>query len=187
VAYQPTQLFLAGAAGTLAEDSTAGGPSGAWTTQALPASPSAFQDRVVLYAATPADDTAALTAAAAAGIPAGQVTTSFAAAWDDTLSGGYLVISVGQAATGALYYNACGWANPSIDIPGSTPFYDVTGPRDTLPGADAFENAAAATAPLGQQRVTGLAYYAVHGTLPPGVTSVPPAASAVNACSGSPS
>jgi hypothetical protein len=58
---------------------------------------------------------------------------------------------------------------------------------DTLPGADAFENAAAATASLGQQRATGLAYYAVHGTLPPGVTSVPAAASAVNACSGSPS
>jgi PKD repeat protein len=187
VAYQPMQLFLSSAAGAMTEDSGAGAPSGAWTTQALPASPATFRDRVVLYAATPADDTAALTAAAAAGIPAGQVTTSFATAWDDTLSGGYLVISVGQAATGALYYNACGWANPSIDIPGSTPFYDVTGPRDTLPGADAFENAAAATASLGQQRVTGLAYYAVHGTLPPGVTSVPAAAAAVNACSGSPS
>jgi hypothetical protein len=187
VAYQPTQLFLAGAAGTLAEDSTAGGPSGAWTTQALPASPSAFQDRVVLYAATPADAAAALTAAAAAGLPAGQVTTSFATAWDDALSGGYLVISAGQAATGALYYNACGWANPSIDIAGSTPFYDVTGPLGTLPGPDAFENGAAATASLTQQRVTGLAYYAVHGALPPGMTAVPAAAGAVNACSGSPS
>jgi hypothetical protein len=187
VAYQPTQLFLAGAAGALTEDSTAGAPSGAWTTQALPGSPSAFQDRVLLYAATPGDAAAALTAAAGAGLPAAQVTTSFATAWDDTLSGGYLVISVGQAATSALYYNACGWANPSIDIPGSTPFYDVTGPLDTLPGPDAFEDGAAATASLAQQRVTGLAYYAVHGTLPPGVTSLPAAAGAVHACSGSPS
>jgi hypothetical protein len=125
VAYQPTQLFLSGAAGAMTEDSGAGAPAGAWTTQALPASAATFKDRVVLYAAAPADDTAALTAAAA-GIPAGQVTTSFATAWDDTLSGGYLVISVGQAATGALYCNACGWANPSVDIPGSTPFYDVS-------------------------------------------------------------
>ena len=51
----------------------------------------------------------------------------------------------------------------------------------------AFENGASATAPLAQQRVTGLAYYAVHGALPPGMTSVPAAANAVNACSGSPS
>jgi hypothetical protein len=187
VAYQPMQLFLSGAAGALTEDSTTGAPSGAWTTQALPGSPSTFPDRVVLYAATPADDAAALTAAGAAGLPEGQVTTSFATAWDDALSGGYLVVSAGLAATDALYYNACGWANPSVDIPGSTPFYDVTGPWDTLPGAGAFENAAAATPSLAQQRVTDLAYYAVHGALPPGVTSVPAAASPVDTCSGSPS
>ncbi len=97
------------------------------------------------------------------------------------------MISVGLAATDALYYNVCGWANPSTDIAGSTPFYDVTGPLDTLPGAGAFENAAASSAPLARQRAAGLAYYAVHGTLPPGVTSVPAAASPVYACSGSPS
>jgi hypothetical protein len=96
------------------------------------------------------------------------------------------VISVGLAATDALFYNVCGWANPSTDIPGSTPFYDVTGPWDTLPGAGAFENGAGSSASLAQQRVTDLAYYAVHGALPPGVTSVPAAASAVYACSGSP-
>jgi len=187
VAYQPIQLFLASAAGGPSEDTASGGPSGTWTTLTLPDTPSTFADGVVLYAATPADEAAALTAAAAAGLPAAQVTTSFDTAWDDTLNGGYLVISVGLAATDGLFYNVCGWANPSTDIPGSTPFYDVTGPLDTLPGAGAFENGAGTSATLAQQRVTDLAYYAVHGTLPPGVTSVPPAASAVYACSGSPS
>jgi hypothetical protein len=187
VAYQPMQLFVSGATGGLTEDTTSGAPSGTWTTQPLPDTPATFADRVVLYAATPADAAAALSAAAAAGLPAGQVTTSFATAWDDTLSGGYLVISVGLAATDALYFNVCGWANPSTDIPGSTPFYSVTGPWDTLPGAGAFENAAADSASLAQQRVTDLAYYAVHDTLPAGVTSVPAAASPVYACSGSPS
>src|SRR5579875_443341 len=187
VAYQPVQVFLSTTAGGLAEDAAGGAPSGTWTSQALPGRPATFADRVVLYAATPADAAAALTAAAAAGLLAGQVTTSFATAWDDTLSGDYLVISVGLAATDALYYNVCGWPNPSTDIAGSTPFYDVTGPLDTLPGAGAFENAAASSAPLARQRAAGLAYYAVHGTLPPGVTSVPAAASPVYACSGSPS
>jgi hypothetical protein len=97
------------------------------------------------------------------------------------------VLSVGQAATDALYYNVCGWANPSTDIPGSTPFYYVVGPLNQLPGASAFENAAAATAPLTPQRAADLAYYAVHGILPPGVTSVPPAARAQYACAGQPS
>jgi hypothetical protein len=187
VAYQPMQLFLSTAAGELTEDTASGAPSGTWATQALPGTLATFADRVVLYAATPTDAAAALSAAAAAGLPAGQVTTSFATAWDDTLSGGYLVISTGLAATDALYYNACGWANPSTDIAGSTPFYDVTGAWDTLPGAGAFVNAAASSAPLAQQRATDLAYYAVHGTLPPGATSVPAAATPVYACSGSPS
>jgi PKD repeat protein len=187
VAYQPMQLFLSSANSGLTEDTTSGAPSGTWTAQSMPDTPATFADQVVLYAATSADDTAALTAAAAAGLPASQVTTSFATAWDDTLSGNYLVISVGLAATDGLYFNVCGWANPSTDIPGSTPFYFVSGPWDTLPGAGAFENGAASTAALSQQRVTDLAYYAVYGTLPSGVTSVPAYASPEYACSGSPS
>jgi PKD repeat protein len=187
VAYQPMQLFLASGNAGLTEDSTAGAPSGTWTAQSLPDTPATLTDRVVLYAATSADDTAADSAATAAGLSASQVTTSFAAAWDDTLSGNYLVISVGLPAADALEYNICGWDNPSADIAGSTPFDYTTGPLNALPPAGIFENGAASTASLAQQRVTDLAYYAVHGALPPGVTSVPAAAGTVRTCSGSPS
>ncbi|MGB6573574.1 MAG: hypothetical protein WBF20_18030, partial [Trebonia sp.] len=186
VAYQPMQLFGSTASG-LTEDTTSGAPSGTWTAQALPGTPAAFADRVVLYAATPADDTAALSAAAAAGLPAGQVTTSFATAWDDTLSGGYLLFAVGQAAINALEYNTCGWDNPSADIAGSTPFDYVTRPLNALIPAGLFMDGAASTASLTPQRATDLAYFAVHGALPPGVTSVPVAAAPARACAGSPS
>ena len=186
VAYQPMQLFGSTASG-LTEDTTSGAPSGTWTAQALPGTPAAFADRVVLYAATPADDTAALSAAAAAGLPAGQVTTSFATAWDDTLSGGYLLFAVGQAAINALEYNTCGWDNPSADIAGSTPFDYVTRPLNALIPAGLFMDGAASTASLTPQRATDLAYFAVHGALPPGVTSVPAAAAPARACAGSPS
>ncbi|HUN32083.1 MAG TPA: PKD domain-containing protein [Trebonia sp.] len=183
---QPTQVFLDGAAGALTEDS-AGDPSGTWTQAALPTTLATLANRVVLYAATAADEDAATTAATAAGLPAGQVTRSYATAWDDALSGNYLVISVGLAATDALYYNACGWDNPSGDIPGSTPFYIADSPLAELPGAGAFEEGAASTAALSQQRATDLAYYAANGTLPAGVTSVPAQAGPQDACSGSPS
>ena len=186
VAGQPSQLFLAGAAGALLADSSSG-PAGPWSQASLPTADATFPDRVVLYAATPADQASALSAAQAAGLPASQVTQSFATAWDATLSGNYLVISVGLAATDALYFNVCGWANPSGDIPGSTPFYIVSGPRDTLPGAGGYEAAVAATAAQTPQLAADLAYYAVHGALPPGVTALPTAAGPRYACAGSPS
>ena len=187
VPYQAAQLFLSTAAGGLAEDTASGAPSGAWSMLPLPGTPSTFADRVVLYAATPSDDAAAVGAAAAAGLPSSQVTTSFATAWDDTLSGGYLLLAVGQAATNALEYNTCGWVNPSADIPGSTPFDYVTRPLDAATPAGLFLDAAAATAAPTRQRAADLAYYAVHGALPPSVTSVPAAARPVRACLGSPS
>ena len=184
---QPSQLFLSGAGGALLADSSNGGPAGPWAQASLPTADATFTDRVVLYAATAADQASALSAAQAAGLPASQVTASFATAWDDTLSGNYLVISVGLAATDGLYFNVCGWANPSGDIPGSTPFYIVGGPRDTLPGAGAYEAAAARTTSQTPQLATDLAYYAVHGTLPPGVSTLPAAAGPQYACAGSPS
>ena len=141
----------------------------------------------MLYAADPADATAAQAAAAAAGLPASQVVTSFAAAWADTLSGEYLVLAVGGPAVAALYFDVCGWANPSGLPAGSTPFYYVLGPLNTLPGADAFVNAAGATAAGTQALATDLAYYALNGALPAGVTSLPAAVGPPYACVGSPS
>ena len=186
VAGQPSQLFLAGPAGALLADSSSG-PAGPWSQASLPTADATFPDRVVLYAATPADQASALSAAQAAGLPASQVTQSFATAWDATLSGNYLVLSVGLAATDALYFNVCGWANPSGDIPGSTPFYIVSGPRDTLPGAGGYEAAVAATAAQTPRLAADLAYYAVHGALPPGVSALPTATGPRYACAGSPS
>ncbi|HEU5420611.1 MAG TPA: PKD domain-containing protein, partial [Streptosporangiaceae bacterium] len=103
----PEQVFLGSGTAPVADSSADSG--GTWTPVALPTAVSAFTDTVVLYAATAADDASALSAAAAAGLPASQVTQSFATAWADTLSGEYLVIAVGQAASSALYYNVCGW------------------------------------------------------------------------------
>ena len=185
VAGQPSELFLQTAAGPAEE--TGAGPAGPWSVQALPDQPATFADSVVLYAATPSDDSTAEAAATAAGLPASQVTESFATAWDDTLSGNYLVIAVGLAATDGLYFNVCGWDNPSTDIPGSTPFYIAGGPLDQLPGAEAFEEAAAATASQTPALATDLAYYAAHGALPAGVTTLPREAGPQYACSGQPS
>jgi hypothetical protein len=182
---QPSQVFLATGAGALTEDS-ASAPPGPWTSTTLPDGPATFADRVVLYAATAADAATADGAAAAAGLTAGQVITSFPAAWADALSGDYLVIAVGLPATDALYFNVCGWDNPSGDIPGSTPFSIAGGPLDSLPGAGSFEEAAGATGAATSQLATGLAYYAVHGSLPPGVSSLPAAASPRYVCSGQP-
>ena len=183
---QPERLFLGGPGGVTAD--TADVPAGPWTASTLPDTPATFADTVVLYAATPADYQSALAAAGSAGLPASQVTQSFATAWADTLSGDHLVITVGLAATDALYYNVCGWPNPSGEIPESTPFYiDTAAPLNHLPPAGAFENGAAKTAAQSPQRAADLAYYAVHGTLPPGVSALPTAASTVFACSGQPS
>jgi PKD repeat protein len=186
---EPSDLLLAGPGG-LTEETTgarSGDPSGAWTSLTLPGSPATWADRVVLYAADPSDAGAAQAAAAAAGLPAGEVTTSFAAAWADTLSGQYLVLAVGTPAVAALYFNVCGWANPSALPAGSTPFSYDLGPLSTLPGASTFVNAASDTAADTQALATDLGYYALNGSLPPGVTSLPAAVGPPYACAGSPS
>jgi hypothetical protein len=62
----------------------------------------------------------------------------------------------------------------------------VTKPLNAMTPAGLFMDATAAAAPT-RQRAADLAYYAVHGALPPGVTSVPAAARPARACLGSPS
>lgn len=183
VAGQPTEAFTETAAGPV--EYTAAGPAGPWSAQPLPVAPATFSDQVLLYAATPADEASAQAAAAAAGLPASQVTGSYDVAWDATLSGNYLVIAVGLPATDALFFNACGWANPSADDAG-TPFFLATAPLDQLPPLDAYEEAAAATSSLTPQYAIDVAYYATHGTLPPGVTALPARAGLTRACAGQP-
>ena len=122
---------------------------------------------MLLYGATSTDSATALAAASYAGLPASQVTTDFSTAWAAAISGNYLVIAVGQAGANDLFGNPCGWANPSQEDPGSTPFsgveHPVQGPLTKL-----FVNATAAD-PTQQTTVADdLAYYAVNGALPNG-------------------
>jgi hypothetical protein len=184
VAGQPQELFLADAGALSLDESTA--PGAAWTAVKLPATAATLADRVLLYAATSADDASAITAASAAGLPASSVTSSFSTAWAATLSGNYLVIAVGPAALDALDFNQCGWANPSADGAGGTPFSPTAGPLNRLPGVDTYEDGAAATAAQTPALATDLAYYTTHGTLPAGVTKLPPDASPEHVCAGQP-
>jgi len=175
------QVFLTDG-GTLSVESSSA-PGASWSTSALPSSPTAYPGTVLLYAATSADDSTALTAAAYGGLPSSQVTTDFATAWAATLSGNHLVITVGQAAYNALFDNPCGWANPSQEDPGTTPFDYVIRPLNvTL--TNLFLVGQAATASQSQKRTDDLAYYAVHGALPSGAT-VPTVANPGYTCLGS--
>ena len=152
----------------------------------LTAVPALLRYDVRLYAADPADYQAALAAARAAGLPAGQVTQSFSTAWDQTSSGEYLVIAVGGPADDALYYNVCGWTAPDGLGAGSTPFSYASGPGDSLPPLNIYENGAGQTAADTAALSADLAYYAVHGAFPPGVSTPPAAAAPQYACAGTP-
>ncbi|MHA7984301.1 PKD domain-containing protein [Rathayibacter sp. CAU 1779] len=186
IAHQPLQVYLDTASGPVMDTTgDTAPPSGPWTTQPLPSSPATFADRVLLYAAGSDDVPAAQAAAASAGLPSSQVTTSYKVAWAATLSGDHFVIAVGQAALNALEYNTCGWTDPSAMDPGSTPFDYVTRALNVLPGADLFMNGAALAAANTQQRAIDMAYYAVHGALPDGQTALPAAAPSAKVCLGS--
>lgn len=182
-AHEPVQVFLGTRSGPAVDSTGDTSLTGHWTAAQLASTPAIFADRVLIYGATDADVASARAAASAAGLPAAQVTSSFAAAWAAVLSGDHLVITSGAAATNALEYNVCGWADPSAADGGSTPFDYVTAPRTTLPGADLFLNGSSSSD--GSQRVASLAYYALHGELPAGQTSVPVSAPPAYACSGS--
>jgi hypothetical protein len=178
----PQELFLADGTALQLDASTGSG----WTATTLPNTPVTFASRVLLYAATPGDEVSASTAASAAGLPASAVTEDFATAWAATLTGNYLVIAVGQAADDALYFNTCGWSNPSGEGAGGTPFDLASEPLDQFPGVDLYENAAAAAAAQTPPLTLDLAYYATHGTLPAGLTKLPAQGVPAPVCAGSP-
>ncbi len=134
----------------------------------------------------PAATARAADQANAAGLPADQVTQSFATAWDQASSGEYLVIAVGGPANDALYYNVCGWTAPDGLGAGSTPFSYAAGPGAALPPMNIYENGTGQTAADTATLSTDLAYYAVHGSFPPGVTTLPSAAAPQYACAGTP-
>jgi hyaluronoglucosaminidase len=159
---------------------------GVFETFLLTADPALFSYDVRLYAADPADYQAAVAAASAAGLPADQVTQSFTTAWDETSAGEYLVIAVGGPANDALYYNVCGWTAPDGIGAGSTPFYYTTAAQNSLPPVDEYVNGAGQTAADTAGLAADLAYYAVHGAFPAGVTTPPAAVGAQYACVGSP-
>ncbi|HEY1705669.1 MAG TPA: PKD domain-containing protein [Trebonia sp.] len=189
---EPSNLFLTGANGGLYEETTgarSGDPSGGtWTSEELPTAPSTWANRVILYAADSSDATIAQEAAAAAGLPASSVTTSFSAAWADTLDGGtYLVYAVGSPAVRALYSNVCNWSNPSALAGPGTPFSYEVGQWDAPIGADYYVDATSDTDADTLALATDDAYYALNGTLPSGVTSAPAAVGSSDVCAGSPS
>lgn len=188
---EPSSLFLSGTGGLTDETASArsGDPSGGtWNAVTLPDTDSTWANRVILYAADPSDAAAAQSAAESAGLPATSVTTSFSQAWADALDGDtFLVLAVGGPAVRALYSNVCGWSNPSGLPAGSTPFSYYTAQRTTPPGAGYYVDAYSDSPTDTQSLATDDAYYALHGTLPPGVTAAPAAIAPPSGCSGSPS
>lgn len=114
---------------------------------------------IFLYAADAGDYANAESIAGTYGLPFGNVTGSFAAAWTAVASGKFLVIAVGAQANDALYYNPSGWAGLAT---GTTPFSIVSGaPVDTLPGKNLYENAAGTTGTDTMEIATDYVEYAL--------------------------
>ena len=129
---------------------------------------------VFLYAATVGDYEMALAAAEVSGIPIQNVTGNFSQAWSAVLNGSDLVIAVGGAAVYSLYYNPCGWSNPSGLAGGHTPFEMFPlGQGIDAAKASYFVNAGGYTAMDSLKLSTMLAYYAVHGAFPAQLTGLP--------------
>lgn len=139
---------------------------------------------VLLYAATEPDYQMALGAAAMSGISQSQVTGNFVDAWKAVAGGQKLVLAVGGAALYALYYNPCGWTNPAHHPGGHTPFIVVNNPRDALPGANYFVNAAGTNALATLQIAGAFAYFAVTGNTPNAFRSYPGRLQPAEQCAG---
>lgn len=120
---------------------------------------------VVLYAADTASMAIAQAEAQQLALPASNLTGDFATAWTDAASGSDLVITVGVAASNALFHNACGWANPAGAAIGHTPFGLFSVPKQTGV-AGGFEAADLSTDAANQALSEQFAHYAMVGTIP---------------------
>lgn len=120
---------------------------------------------VVLYAADSDSMAIAQSQAQQLALPAGSVTGDFATAWTDDSSGSDLVITVGAAASDALFHNACGWANPANQAGGHTPFGFRSVPL-TGGTSGAFAAANGATDDAVALATAQYAQFAMTGTVP---------------------
>jgi hypothetical protein len=141
---------------------------------------------LVLYAADHASMAVAAQVARALALPPGDLTGSFSQAWTDVAGGRDLVLTVGEPAANALYFNVCGWPDPRGLPAGVTPFYYMGEPQQRPPGRNYFELADMSTAAGTALVATQVTQYALAGTLPNYGSA--PAASAPPAltCLGSP-
>lgn len=121
---------------------------------------------VVLYAATSSDMRTAAGVARELALPPGDVTGSYATAWNDAARGKTILLAVGDAALNALYDNGCGWSNPAHRHKGSTPFIDLGGPLLQPPGVNYYENSAGGDPAQTAQLAASLTSYALTGSLP---------------------
>ena len=150
----------------------------------LVSSGSSVPGSVVLYAADPQSMSIAVAEAKNLALPAGSVTGDFETAWTADSSSSDVVIAVGQAASSALFYNACGWANPAGDGAGSTPFGFPSTPLSSGQ-AGSFEAAFGADTSATARLTAQFAHYALVGTLPNEGSAPVGSAVPADACSGS--
>lgn len=141
-------------------------------TYLLVSSGTSLPSSVVLYAADAQSMAIAQADAQQLALPASSLTGDFETAWTDASSGSDLVITVGAAASNALFHNACGWTNPAGEAIGHTPFgYPAvplqSGAAGVFEGADGSSDAA--TDVLTEQ----FAQYALAGTVPNESTAQP--------------
>ena len=134
-------------------------------------------NQVAFYGAEQSDYINAVAAAEANLVPMANVTGDFntAATWVE--NGTYMVIAVGHDANMALYWNPCGWstsAYSSASYPAcSTPFAYYSYPYDGSIIAGLFESADGETSLDTLQIATMLGYYAIHGTYPSTMNTLP--------------
>ena len=141
---------------------------------------------VVLYAADPDSMAIAEAEAQQLSLPAANLTGNFETAWTDAASGSDLVITVGAAASSALFHNACGWTNPAGAATGHTPFGIPSVPLQSAAGGD-FEAADGTTDAATQVMSEQFAHLAMVGTIPNENAAQPLGSfTPANTCAGSP-